>query len=170
VTDRLRAAGFVPEDQETIVIGIAADLANDPVLPDGVALRQVTEEADFRRIAEMESAVWSMDFEWMVADLTARRDYTTILVAEADGEVVSAAWLVAKYGTGFGGLWGGSTLAEWRGRGIYRALVARRAQIAVELGVRYLQVDASDDSRPILERLGFTPVTTTTPYVWQPSV
>ena len=27
---------------------------------------------------------------------------------------------------------------------------------------------ASDNSRPILERLGFTAVTTTTPYVWSP--
>ena len=55
-----------------------------------------------------------------------------------------------------------------RGRGIYRALVARRAAIAQERGIRYLQVDASDDSRPILERLGFTPLTTSTPYIWRP--
>jgi hypothetical protein len=30
-------------------------------------------------------------------------------------------------------------------------------------------VDASSDSRPILERLGFIAVTTTTPYVWSPA-
>ena len=71
-------------------------------------------------------------------------------------------------GTDFAGLWGGSTLPAWRGRGIYRALVARRAQLAVGHGYRFLQVDASDDSRPILERLGFVAVTTTTPYVWTP--
>ena len=35
-------------------------------------------------------------------------------------------------------------------------------------GVHYLQVDASEASRPILERLGFTPITTTTPYIWTP--
>ena len=29
-------------------------------------------------------------------------------------------------------------------------------------------VGGADDSRPILERLGFIPVTTTTPYVWSP--
>jgi hypothetical protein len=34
--------------------------------------------------------------------------------------------------------------------------------------VKYLQVDASEDSRPILEGLGFVAVTTTTPYVWTP--
>jgi len=53
----------------------------------------------------------------------------------------------------------------WRGRGVYRALVAHRARVAAERGYRYLQVDASDESRPILERLGFHPLTTTTPYV-----
>ena len=56
----------------------------------------------------------------------------------------------------------------WRGRGIYRATVAHRANLAAERGFRYLEVDASDASRPILERLGFTAVTTTTPYVWSP--
>ena len=60
------------------------------------------------------------------------------------------------------------TLAQWRGRGIYRALVSYRARLAVARGFTHLQVDASDDSRPILERNGFIPVTTTTPYVHTP--
>ena len=71
-------------------------------------------------------------------------------------------------GTEFGYLAGGSTLATWRNRGLYRALVAVRARRAVPRGVRYLLVDASDDSAPILRRLGLRPVTTTTPYVWTP--
>jgi len=58
----------------------------------------------------------------------------------------------------------------WRGRGTYRALVAYRANLAAARGCRYLEVDASDDSRPILERLGFVAVTTTTPYIWSPAV
>jgi GNAT superfamily N-acetyltransferase len=91
-----------------------------------------------------------------------------VFVAEAGGQVVSSAWLVFKPGTQFAGLWGGATRPGWRGRGIYRALVARRAQFAAARGVRFLQVDASDDSRPILERLGFVAITTTTPYVWTP--
>jgi hypothetical protein len=49
-----------------------------------------------------------------------------------------------------------------------RALVAYRSKLAARRGLRYVEVDASDDSRPILERLGFVPVTTTTPYIWSP--
>jgi hypothetical protein len=39
----------------------------------------------------------------------------------------------------------------------------------VARGYRYLQVDASAESRPILERLGFVCLAQTTPYVWSPS-
>ena len=170
--DRLRAHGFVPEDGETVMIGEAARMATDPVLPAGVTLREVTARADFARIAAMESDVWNADWSWLADDLAGRAaagvGAIIVLIAEAGSELVSAAWLVVHPGTEFAGLWGGSTRTGWRGRGIYRALVARRAQLAVERAVKYLQVDASDDSRPILERLGFVAVTTTTPYVWTP--
>jgi len=174
--DRLRAHGFVAEELETVVIGEAAAFARDPQLPPGVTLREVCPGPDFVRIADLKSEVWDADWSWLADELTRQvagsPDDVTVLVAEAGGaaggEVVSAAWLVRSSGTEFAGLWGGSTRAQWRGRGIYRALVARRAQLAAERGVRYLQVDASSDSRPILERLGFLAVTTTTPYVWTP--
>jgi GNAT superfamily N-acetyltransferase len=144
-------------------------MARDSVLPAGVALRAVTQREDFRRIADMESQVWGADWSWLAADLAARDPSgVTVLVAEAGDDVVSAAWLVYNWGTEFAGLWGGSTLPGWRGRGIYRALVARRAQLAAQRGARYLHVDASADSGPILERLGFVAITTTTPYVWTP--
>ncbi len=92
----------------------------------------------------------------------------TVVVAEAGGEMVSAGWIRYEVGTDFATLWGGATAEAWRGRGIYRALVAHRARLARGRGFSLLEVDASDDSRPILERLGFTPVTTTTPYVRSP--
>nr|WP_306459456.1 GNAT family N-acetyltransferase [Streptomyces sp. TLI_55] len=125
-----------------------------------------------RRIAAMESAVWGRDRGRLADDLVGRvaaaPDEIAVYVAEADGQVVSAAWPAFRAGTGFARPWGGSTLAAWRGRGIYRALVATRAALAAARGVTYLHVDASDDSAPILRRLGFTAVTTTTPYVGTP--
>jgi len=170
---RLRAAGFEPEEQETVLIAESADIADrlqgrDVV--DGVTIRLVSERADFERITAMESTVWNDDWSWLTDDLQRRHETgrTDIYVAEADGQVVSAAWAVYKQNTEFTGLWGGSTLAEWRGKGIYKALVAVRAAQAVARGYKYLHVDASDDSSPILQRLGFLPVTTTTPYVHTP--
>ncbi|HEY6485158.1 MAG TPA: hypothetical protein VIX83_02100 [Candidatus Cybelea sp.] len=63
----------------------------------------------------------------------------------------------------FGGLYGGGTLDRYRNRGFYRATVAARARDAVDLGARYLMVDALPTSRPILERLGFVRLTDTWP-------
>ena len=172
LVDRLRTAGFVPEEQETVMIGLAREMAGEPALPDGVRLTQVTADADMHRIAAMESVVWGQDLTWLAHDLIGRISAApaeiAVMIAEADGEVVSAAWLVFRAGTGFAALWGGSTLPAWQGRGIYRALVATRARLAAARGVRFLQVDASADSAPILRRLGFQAVTTTTPYVWSP--
>jgi GNAT superfamily N-acetyltransferase len=91
----------------------------------------------------------------------------TFWVAEADGKVVSAGRLNRVEGTEFAGLWGGATLPEWRGKGIYRALTAARARFAMAEGVRYIHSDCSPMSRPILERSGLVAVTTTTPYLWK---
>ncbi|MFD8739521.1 GNAT family N-acetyltransferase [Streptomyces sp. NPDC059618] len=172
LTDRLTAAGFVAEDSETVLVGRSADLAGEPVLPDTVTLRRVTARPDFERIAALESEVWDEDWSWIADDLTSRTESapenTVVLVAEAGGQVVCAAWLVFKDGADFAGLWGGSTLEEWRGQGIYRAMVAHRARLASARGVPYVYVDASADSAPTLSCLGLRAITTTTPYVWSP--
>jgi len=169
---RLRAAGFAPEDTETVVVALTGNVAAEPVLPPGVVLRQVTADADMRRISAMESKVWDEGRSWtgdhLIRELAATPDDLIVLTAEAGPQVVSAGWLRFQPGTQFAGLWGGATLSEWRGRGIYRALVARRGQLAAARGFRYLQVDASSDSAPILRRLGFQPIATTTPYIWSP--
>lgn len=172
--DRLRSAGFVPEPQETVVIAPVADLAvRTPALHPEVTLRRVTDDADLDRIAALETAVWGEDMAWIAEYLRGRLavepDGTEIYVAEAAGEVVSAAWVAFRPGTEFAMLLGGSTLARWRRKGVYRALVALRATRAAARGAIYLLVEASDDSAPILRRLGFTAVTTTTPYVWTPA-
>ncbi|MEP6757935.1 MAG: GNAT family N-acetyltransferase [Actinomycetota bacterium] len=171
--ERLIAQGFVPDDLETVVIAPMATVAGEVRLPDGVFLREVRERADFDRIAAMEEAIWNDDRTgWLPDSLEAEHvanpQAITIVVAESAGEFVCAGWIRLISGTDFATLWGGGTLPAWRRRGIYRALVAYRANLASQSGFRDLQVDASSESRPILERLGFSPVTTTTPFIWTP--
>jgi GNAT superfamily N-acetyltransferase len=167
--DRLEAAGFSSEGRETVLIGLAEEMKG-PVHLDGIVLRETREEADLYRLAATATEVFGQDRTWLADYLIEKKDDpdTVVVIAEADGQVVSSARLEIVPGTEFGGLWGGGTLAAWRGRGIYRALVAHRARVALARGIKYLQVDATEDSRPILERLGFTVVTTTTGYVWKP--
>ena len=172
LTARLEAAGFVAEERETVLVGPVDALSGHPAEVDGVTFRETADPADFVAIGALQTEVWGEDWSWLADDLGERAarvgpDGFRVLVAEADGRLVSAAWLVLRPGTEFAGLWGGSTLEAHRGRGIYRALVARRAAIARAAGFGYLQVDASEMSRPILERLGFVVLTTTTPYVFE---
>jgi ribosomal protein S18 acetylase RimI-like enzyme len=171
--ERLEAAGFIPEERETVVIAEAAGIAGEPQLPDGVVLHEVEARADFDRIARFAESIWGDgDRTWLADMLASERaadpDSLTVRVVEADGEIVCAGWVRFAAGTDFASLWGGGTAPSWRRQGIYRALVADRARLAAERGFRFVQVDAMDTSRPILERLGFVAVTTTTPYIWSP--
>jgi hypothetical protein len=170
--ERLRAAGFVPEERETVVVAPVEAVAAEPQLPDGVTLREVTGRADFERIGALSEAIWQGDHGWIAEMLAAEHaadpGSLAVVVAEVGNVPVCAGWVRFERGTEFATLWGGGTLPAWRSRGIYRAVVARRAGLAAGRGFRYLQVDASGESRPILERLGFVAVTTTTPYVWAP--
>ena len=88
------------------------------------------------------------------------------VVAVVDGRPVSGGRVDFEDGVEFAGLFGGVTLPEYRGRGLYRATVAKRAELARERGYHWLYSDALPTSRPILERLGFVAITTTTPWTF----
>lgn len=169
--DALLAHGFVAEDPESIMIGETASLIADVPLPDGVALRTVQDEHDVRAMCAMQDRVFgeevSRDYADAILARLSRRDGMELWVAEYDGVIVSAGRLEPVAGTDFAGVWGGATLEEWRGKGIYRALTAARARSALALGKTFMHSDSTEFSRPILERSGLVKVSTTTPYLWR---
>ncbi|MEU1332804.1 GNAT family N-acetyltransferase [Streptomyces sp. NPDC005865] len=176
LAERLLAAGFEAEPVETLMVAEVDALPPGPGLPDGVRLLTVTDAAGARLMAEAHLAAFGED-DAELSERLARRvldrltqtpDEIVAVVAMAGERPVCGARIELRPGTDFAGLWGGGTDPRWRGKGIYRATVAHRARIAAERGYRYLQVDASDDSRPILDRLGFSTLCTTTPYVYRP--
>jgi GNAT superfamily N-acetyltransferase len=138
---RLLAAGFVADDEELMLVAETAVVDSRVRLPDGVRLATQLREAP---------------------------ELVQMIVARAGDKPVSAARVEFIPGTDFAGLWGGGTVPAWRGRGIFRALVAHRVALAAARGYRYVQVDALPASRPIMQRLGFQPVAATTPFVWAP--
>jgi hypothetical protein len=85
--ERLRAAGFVPEETETVVIAAVSDIAAEVGLPEGVSLREVTSRTDFQRIATLEQAVWGEEDQqtWLVDMLESEQavdpEALTIIVA-----------------------------------------------------------------------------------------
>ncbi|WP_018546098.1 GNAT family N-acetyltransferase [Streptomyces sp. LaPpAH-108] len=168
--ERLRAAGFRAEDEETVMVAETARVAQDTEPPAGVRVVRATDEAGIELVVRVHEEAFGTDGTRLRHQLLAQHaaDPGTVLavVALAGDEPVSAARLEIVPGTSFAGLWGGGTVTRWRGRGIYRTLVAHRARTAAAHGCRYLQVDASDMSRPVLRRLGFRALTTTTPYLY----
>jgi GNAT superfamily N-acetyltransferase len=147
--ERLVAAGLEPDDEETVVV---AEVASIPPPPADVELRIVTEE-----FVDLAARVFGDRF-----DLPEK---AVAVVALVDGQPVSGGRVDFEDGVEFAGLFGGITLPEFRGRGLYRATVAKRAELARDRGYRWLYSDALPTSRPILERLGFVPITTTTPFM-----
>jgi predicted N-acetyltransferase YhbS len=105
------------------------------------------------------------------ADALLRRltfdDGLELWVAESQGQIIGAGRLEPVRGSQFAGIWGGATRADWRGRGVYRALTAARARSALRAGKTLIHSDSTEYSRPILERSGLVRVSTTTPYRWQ---
>jgi GNAT superfamily N-acetyltransferase len=175
LAQRLLAAGLVAEDAESLMVAQSAEIAGpggaDVTLPDEIRLVPVTDEAGVEQMIEVHDRVFGPDPRLRASLLTQLRnspETTVMVLAMAGDEPVCSARIGFGPGTDFAGLWGGGTLPQWRGRGIYRALVGYRARLAVDRGYRYVQVDASPESRPILERLGFACLATTTPYIWSP--
>jgi hypothetical protein len=171
---RLLAAGFVPDDEEVVMVAEAAQVAAQVPLPPGVQLREATGEAGIAQLFEVHQlAFGSSEPHLRQSLLTQLREAPQSLgmvLALAGDEPVCAARIEFSPGCDFAGLWGGGTVPAWRGRGLYRATVGYRARMAVARGYRYLQVDALPTSQPILTRLGFVPLARTTPYIWDPDV
>ena len=178
---RLVAQGFVPEECETVMIGEAHLVADAPVLPGGVDIRQVGAGLDpqasrdviiedLERMFAMQVEVFGREAHQDAGEFADRMaeypDQVEAWIAENSGQVICTGRLEVVEGTQFASLWGGATRRDWRRMGIYRGLTAARARSAMAKGITYLHSDSTDGSRPILARSGFTAVTTTTPYIW----
>jgi GNAT superfamily N-acetyltransferase len=169
--ERLLKAGLTAEDPEALMIAEIAGLPTEPVLPEGVRIERVTDVAGVHLMDAASTAAFgrpSHHTRYLLEQVERDPDSLTALVVLAGDRPVCSARMEFHQGTEFASLWGGGTVPEWRGKGIYKATVAWRTRLAAERGYRYLQVDASDESRPILSRLGFRRLSTTTPYNFQP--
>jgi GNAT superfamily N-acetyltransferase len=171
---RLAAAGLVPDEEELVMAAptaqVAALTAGPP--PDGLRVEQVHGAAGVELLIEVSEQAFGAEKsqlrQTLLATQAAWPDTIALVVAFAGDRPVSAARADFLPGRDFAGLWGGGTLPDWRGRGLYRALVGLRATLAAARGYRYLQVDALPTSAPILARLGFAALARSTPYTWEP--
>ena len=165
---RLQAVGFVPDPAETVLVAEIAGLALEPDPPAGVELVPVTGQGAADALVAVHDEVFGGSHDAIgravLQGLGMQPCPVAAVIAMAGGTAISAGRVEFPEGSDFASIWGGGTLPDWRGRGVFRSLVAYRAALARERGYRYLQVDASPESRPILQRLGFAVIAETTPY------
>ena len=158
---RLEELGIVPDENEPVAIGMVLDAGDGLAAPPDVAARPVASVDELVTARRIQNEAFGGDadvveLEQAEADFAAEGVVGSTFLAFLDELPVAAAY--ASY-TPLGLLlFGGATLPSARGRGAYRALVAARAREAVERGTPVLVTHAGQMSRPILERLGFTPV------------
>jgi hypothetical protein len=188
--ERLRTIGFTIEEAESIMVldldQVPSQLlqpvpiggGNAVAQPMGAGLpgvdfeiRRITAPDGLADVRAVEEAVWDEKMEWIHDHLGSYlRSYPELLsvyVAYVDGVPASAAWVFFFSNSQFASLWGGSTLSGQRGMGLYTALLAVRVQEAIRRGRRFLVVDASSMSRPILEKFNFRLLDYSTPCKWQ---
>lgn len=168
----LLAHGFIPGEPEALMVADINDLPAEYWTMDVSAVQPITTPEGVDEIVRMESEVWGSEVTGfaggMKYDLAYNPDHLSVFAVWDDGRVVSAAWTHYLPSTSFATLWGGSTLASYRKRGYYTALLAARAREARQRGFRFLQVDASPNSQPILAKHGFRCLAYSTPYDWKP--
>jgi Predicted acetyltransferase len=170
---RLAAQGFETDDEEEAIVVL--DLENIPqqlLQPQHPDVRRITDPAELSDVMLVQDEVWQaantvgqreqLEYEMLHAPET-----ISLYVTYIEGQPVSSAWIRFHETSQFASLWGGSTLPAYRQRGIYTAMLAVRAQEALERGKRFLTVDAGPMSRPILEKLGFQVLTISTPCKWK---
>ena len=161
----LEANGFRPEELESLVVfDLSTGLPrSDP--PPGLELRRVADESGWQDAMAASASAFGPDHRPHVSRWADYRVDPALFVAYLEGTPVASGRTDLPPGRSFAGLYGGGVNPSFRHRGVYRALVRRRAELALAEGYRYLTVDARETSRPILERLGFVPLTTTRPWV-----
>jgi hypothetical protein len=169
----LRKCGFGIGEEESVMVCDLAELS--PLLmmapPAGMTIAPVRDEERIEDYLSVELAIWSCEpdktGELLRSTLSNRFQGDLGFVAYVDRKPIGCGRVTISPESQFAGLWGGSVLPDFRGRGAYWALLAARIDHIRHFdSIRYLRVDALHTSRPILERYGFERVASTWPAVW----
>jgi GNAT superfamily N-acetyltransferase len=170
--DRLRSRGFRIGEEEALMV-LDLRLLPSRLLASGtesITVRAVADDEGISHFLALESAIWGRPDttrEFLMSSISDRLQRNRGFVAYIDQMPIGFGRVTTSPNSCFAGLWGGSVLSDYRGRGVYRALLSTRVRHAKSsASVRYLRVDSLPTSRPILERYGFERVASTWPADW----
>jgi GNAT superfamily N-acetyltransferase len=170
----LRRRGFRIGEEEALMI---RDLREPkPSLtspaPHGITVRSASDTQGVNDFVAVEAAIWPTSekmSDQLLATLNDRVRRNLAFVAYESGLPIGCGRVTVPQGSLFAALWGGAVLPAFRGKGVYRALLAARIKHAQRFeSVQFLRVDALPTSRPILEKYGFKQIASTWPAEWSP--
>ena len=167
----LAQAGFQSKPHETLMVfDLTAEIPKRSGSAD-VQVHQVSDDAQYQDYVTIDRGAF-LATPGPVAPPREPRPTDPrvgLFVAYVQGAPASIGRVEYEPGQWLAGLFGGGTLPEFRGHGIYQQLVRVRADWARARGARGLFTEAVDTtSRPILERLGFVPIAGIEPWSWEP--
>lgn len=163
LADRLLDLGLEPYEDDPVFAAMV--LEHEPPGTEGVEVRRVQTFDDMVALEETAMESFGLSEDEREATRQGRRERWQRVqgnrlgddfIAVVDGEIVGSAGV--SYHEAGVYLGGGNVLPAARGRGVYRALVRARWDVAAARGTPALVTQAGRMSRPILERLGFRTV------------
>jgi hypothetical protein len=167
--DRLSSFGFSNEEGDPVMV---LDVKNAPAYLDGTFsgdIRRITNREGLKDVVDVLDQVYGGKNDWVYDRLglhMAVPGYLSVYTSYVDGKPASIAWTYFPHGH-FATLFGGTTLAEYRQRGLYTSLLAIRLKEIRERGYSFAVVETGSMSKPIVERHGFHQLTTVWDYEWQ---
>ena len=157
---------------DVMVLDINAAPA-DLFQPTQVDIRRITDREGLKDVIYVLDRVYGGHNTWVNDRLGLHLQfpgYLSVYAAYVDAGKVrqpaSIAWTYFPKGH-FAALFGGSTLVEHRGKGLYTSLLAARLKEIRARGYPFAVVETGDMSRPIVAKHGFQQLTTVWDYQWQ---
>ena len=166
----LVAHGFAVDDDPADVM--VMDVKNAPASlsePVNVDIRRIDTLEGLRDIIYVLDKVWGGHNTWVNERLGGHLQvpgYLSVYAAYVAGQPASIAWTYFPGGH-FATLFAGSTIEEYRQRGLYTSLLATRINEIRTRGYRFAVVEAGAMSRPIVAKHGFQHLTTVHDYQWK---
>jgi GNAT superfamily N-acetyltransferase len=166
--ERLAGRGFELDETEAIMVLDARVV--EPVSVAPIPVRKLDSPEQLGEVASIRYRVYGDTYraatDRLAREMRSDSDDLSVYVAYVDEAPAACGWIRFSKTSAFASLWGGSTVPELRGHGLYTALLAARVKEARIRGWRYVTVDARQMSRPILEKHGFKVLTYATACTW----
>ena len=166
--DKLASFGFVSDEGDPVMLLNVKDPRSNGRESTEANVRRITSRDGLKDIVHVLDGVYGGKNDWVYDRLGTHLmvpGYLSVYAAYVEDQPASIAWTYFPRGQ-FATLFGGTTLAEHRGRGLYTNLLAVRLKEIRERGYSFAVVETGAMSKPIVEKHGFQHLTTVYDYEW----